>query len=256
MTAVGGERDRINTIFMTLFSFSPLHEITGADVPDAHAFIQTARCDVSRVGRNGHGRDSVLDLESENACVVLDIPETNRAITRARSNISTVRCKVERINVLLMTGEGVTDCPCLNIPDLYINISSSFLGSTTGITYANDLVFRPRSQIPAIRTEAYTADVEISFCGWHTFSKVADLFTGANIEDLCRSVTSRGYIATVLAEAHTTDHALMRQIVYEIHVKSTLDAWVKDGVPIFALTLQMRRKFLRVEFGQLIADLI
>jgi len=40
----------------------------------------------------------------------------------------------------------------------------------------------------------------------------------------------------------------------EIHVENTLYSWIEDGKPIVALTLEMRRESIRVEFTKAVAN--
>ena len=113
-------------------------------------------------------------------------------------------------------------------------------------THPNDLVLRARSQVPPIRTEAHTPDIQIPFLRRLVVLQMADLLARRDIEDLRRAITARSHESPIMAEAHTAHHALVREIEHQLHVQTTRDARVEDGVPVLALALEVRRELLGV----------
>lgn len=113
------------------------------------------------------------------------------------------------------------------------------------VPHANDLVLRSSCKIPAIRAEANTADVKVSFAVIAIVLEVADLLASVDVKDLCGSVASGGHKPSVVAEPNTADNTLMRKVMDEIHVQSSVYLWVKDGVPVLALTLQVWWELVR-----------
>ena len=49
----------------------------------------------------------------------LNIPDFDSLVTTARAEPLAIARKIERINILSVTGEGVTNLLCLDIPDLF-----------------------------------------------------------------------------------------------------------------------------------------
>ena len=117
------ECDRIDTIFVTMFAFCPLDELTILSVPDADALVQASSGDELVVRRDGDGSDAILDLEGKYALVLLDIPQTDRAVTRAGCDVAPIGSEVEGVNVLVVTGELVANDFGGNIPDLNSTVS-------------------------------------------------------------------------------------------------------------------------------------
>jgi hypothetical protein len=70
------------------------------------------------IGRHGHRGDTVLDAQSVDQLAVEDIPQTNGLVTTARSNVTTVAGKVQRVDILLVAAEDMLDGACSNIPNL------------------------------------------------------------------------------------------------------------------------------------------
>lgn len=88
--AARAERDRINTIFVPLLTFRPLDQHTGRRVPDAYALVETASSDKATVGGDGDGCYAVFYLKGENTLILLDVPETNCTIARARCDMASI----------------------------------------------------------------------------------------------------------------------------------------------------------------------
>lgn len=101
-----------------MLSFRALHNTARLDVPDPHALVETTGSDVAIVGRYGDSSDTVVNGETQDALVFLNVPESDRAVTRARSDVSTVGSKVQRVDVLIVPGKAVPDAMLRDIPDL------------------------------------------------------------------------------------------------------------------------------------------
>ena len=83
---------------------------------------------------------------------------------------------------------------------------------------------------------------------------MTDLFAGGNVKDLCAAVAASSHESPVMTEPNAANHALVRKIVHEIDIKSTMHTWIEHCMPVLALTLEMRRELVRLEIGQLVAD--
>lgn len=115
---VRGESNRVNAILMTNVTFQTLHKVPTARVPDANALVKRTSCDEAVVGRDGDGRNAVLDGELKHLLVGTDIPKTHSTVTASRGNETTVAGKVQGVDVLVVAGELVPDLTGLNVPNL------------------------------------------------------------------------------------------------------------------------------------------
>lgn len=121
------------------------------------------------------------------------------------------------------------------------------MGRKEGTTYPDNLVLGTRCKIPSIRTEAHTPNVQIPVLRRAVVLKMAHLFPRVDIEDLRASIAAGGHESPVVAEAHTTDYALVRKVVHQIHVQSAVHTRVEDRMPVIALSLEMRRELIRLQ---------
>lgn len=80
------------------------------------------------------------------------------------------------------------------------------------------------------------------------------LLAALDIVDLRAAIAARGDEPTILAEAHAADHALVRKVVDQLDVQPSLHSRVEHRVPVLSHSLQVGRKLLGVEIGQLVAD--
>lgn len=122
------------------------------------------------------------------------------------------------------------------------------------MTYSDDLVFCASRQIPAIRAEAHTTNVQVAVRNRGCVLQVRDLLAGLDVVDLRAAVATRRYKPSVLAEANAAYHALMSQVVHQLDVQPPLHARVEDGMPVISDVLQVRWELLGVEVRQLVAD--
>lgn len=107
MATIRRERDTVDAILVALFAFSALNKNTSLGIPDADALVQATRSDEAVVGRDGNSGNAILDLKSENALVLLDVPKSDCAVAGTRGDVTSVGSEVERVDVLLMTRELV-----------------------------------------------------------------------------------------------------------------------------------------------------
>lgn len=119
LLAVGREGDRVDGVSVTIRTLEALCEVASVDVPHTDALIKRAGGNIVGVGGDGHGGDTILDGEGEGVGTLLDIPESDGAITTAGRNGAAITREVERVNVLLVAGEVVANRPSLNVPNLF-----------------------------------------------------------------------------------------------------------------------------------------
>lgn len=233
-----GEGDRIDAVLVALLTLRPLDQSSLLRVPDTHALVQRACGDEPAVRRDGDSGDAIFDLEGEHALILLDVPQPNGAVSRTGRDEAAIAREVERVDVLVVSGEGMTNLLCGDVP------------------HPDDFVFGTGSEVSAIRTETDATDVEITVLLGVVILQVADLLARVHVKDLRAAVTSSRDVIAVRAEANTTHHALMREIVYQVNIEPTDHPGVEDRMPILTLPLQMWWKLVWVEFRQLVADLI
>ena len=118
VATVGGESNTVHTVLVSLFALGTLDENASLGVPDADALVQAACSDEAVVGRDRNGGNSVFDLESQNALVLLDIPKSDSAVAGAGGDVTTIRGEVQRVDVLLVARELVENALASNVPDL------------------------------------------------------------------------------------------------------------------------------------------
>lgn len=117
--AVGREGDRVHAVLVTVRALEPFQEIALVEVPNPDALVERAGGDVLSVGGDGNGRDAILNGQGEDVSALLDIPKADSAVATAGGDGASVASEVQRINVLLVTREGVANLLLVNIPDLH-----------------------------------------------------------------------------------------------------------------------------------------
>lgn len=127
---------------MAVRTLEALEEVALVDVPHAHALVERAGGDVLGVGRDSNGRHAVLNSEREGVAAGLDIPETNGPVTASGGDSSAVASKIERVDILLVTGESVADGSGLDVP--YLGpVSVMRQNYRCPFTYPDQLVLPP-----------------------------------------------------------------------------------------------------------------
>ena len=124
------ECDRIHAILVTFNAIQTLREITSASVPHSHTLIQRSCRDKGTIRGHGHCSHPIFDLECQNFFTCINVPDSDRMIPTARCDELAVTSEIKRIDVLFMTGEGVLDCLCGNVPDLIATVSSLVRGES------------------------------------------------------------------------------------------------------------------------------
>lgn len=112
------ESNAVNTVSMAIRALEALNQVSSGSVPDTNALIKRSGSYVAAVWRNSNSGNAVFDAENEFLFAIDDIPETDSLITTSGSDVAAVSGKVERINILFMSGEDVFDCAASNVPDL------------------------------------------------------------------------------------------------------------------------------------------
>ena len=89
--------------------------------------------------------------------VGFEIPQTDTAVTTAGCNDLAVPSEVQGVNILLVSSELVLDSSGRDVPDL-VSVSK-LQGQLKNLAYSDDFVFRARSKIMTVGTEADTPNV-------------------------------------------------------------------------------------------------
>ena len=103
---------------MAVGTLQTLEQVAHLDVPDPYALIQRTGRNELGVGRNGDRRDAILDGERQVAVARLQIPDPDGPVATAGSNGAPVAGEIERVDVLVVTGERGADLSLLDVPDL------------------------------------------------------------------------------------------------------------------------------------------
>lgn len=249
--AVGRERNRVDGILVPVRTLEALDQVARGGIPDADTLVERSGCDVLGVGGDGDRGDPVLDAKSEDVLTSLDIPEADRAVATTRSNRAPVTSKVQRIDVLLVTGKSVADRPRRDIPNL--NMLASFRRSE-GATYSNQLVLGSSSKVPPVRTEAHAADVQVAHRIDRLVLENGNLESGLDIENLGRTVASGRDKFSVVTEPDTADDTLVLQGVEKVDIEHARDLGVEDGEPISFDLFLMCWETLQIQLRQGISD--
>lgn len=109
--AAGREGHGINRIFVTIWAFKTLDQEPSVDVPDAYAFVKRPSRNILSVRRDCDGCDTIFDSQRQSIGALLYIPKTNSPVAAPGCDGSPVTCEIQRINVLLVTGEMVSNGP-------------------------------------------------------------------------------------------------------------------------------------------------
>ena len=117
------KRHTIDTVLVAVLALESDDKLARLDVPYADALVERSGGNVQVVGRDGHGGDAVLDGEVGDLHVGVEIPETDTPVAATRCNNLAISRKIERVNVLLVTGELVLDATAGNVPDLVADVS-------------------------------------------------------------------------------------------------------------------------------------
>lgn len=193
--AVRRESDRVDGILVSIRTLEALDKISSSDIPDPDALVEGSSSDVARIGGDRDSGDTILNAERHDVVATLDIPQADRTVTTSRCNGAAILGKVKGVDILLVTGECVTDLARGNVPN------------------ADQLVLSTGRKVLAVGAEADTSDVQVSSSVGGIVLKNADLLSSVDIENLSGSVAASGDILAIVAEANAADDALVLQSV-------------------------------------------
>jgi hypothetical protein len=128
LVTVRREGHRVDAVFVALAAFEALDQVATGRVPHADTFIERSRGDVASVGGDGDGGDAILDAEYEDLLADVNVPKTDRLVAAAGGDMSAVTREIEGVDVLFVTGKGVTDLPVLDIPNLARLLDTNSVG--------------------------------------------------------------------------------------------------------------------------------
>lgn len=223
--------NRVNGIFVSIWPLETLNQVASSNIPNANRLVERSGSDEAGIWRNGNSGDAILDAERHNVSTSLDIPQTDGTVTRSRSDGTSISGKVEGVNILLVTREGIPDLPLSNIPD------------------TDKLVLSTSSEVLSIWRETDRSDVQISASIDGVVLEDADLLSSDNVENLSTSVTSSRDVLSVGREANTADNGLVLKSVEEINIEELWHSWVENGEPIAINFLLALWQTLQIEFS-------
>jgi hypothetical protein len=122
------------------------------------------------------------------------------------------------------------------------------------LTYSDQLILSTSGKIPSVWTETNASDVKITNRVNRLILKNANLLSSEDIENLCRSVATSGYILSVMTESDTADDTLVLKSVEKINIENSWDFWVEDGKPIGFDLLLVGWQTLQIQFGKRISN--
>lgn len=211
----------VDAVLVALGALEALQEIAHLNVPHPDALVERAGGHVLGIRRDGNGSNAVLNSERQSVHAALDIPKPDCPVATARGNGAAITGEIERVNILIVTLEGVANLSLLNVPNLN-QVSTGLLRLNPWRqklnTHPNQLVLGASGKVLAIRTEAHTPNVEIPVKINALILKHANLFARGNVVDLRRPITTSRNILAVMAEPHTADHTFVLERVDQIDV--------------------------------------
>ncbi len=212
--SVWSEGDRVDRVLVSVWAIQTLNKIPSGDVPNSDTLIKGSSSDKPSIWRNSNSRDAILNAERHDVLLGLDIPETDSAITRSRSDGSSISGEVEGVDILLVAWEGTLDSVGGNIPN------------------TDQLVLSTSSEVLSVWTEAHTSNVQIATSINRIILQDAKLLSSRDVEDLCTSVTTSRDIPSVSTEANTADDTLVLKRVQQVDIKNPWHSWVVNGEPV------------------------
>lgn len=114
------ESNGVNTVLVALGTFETLNEISSSCIPDPNAPVERSSSDVAAIGGDCDGGDAVLNAQSQLLLSIHHIPQANALVTASRSDITAVTSEIERVDILVVSREDVSDLASSNIPNLYL----------------------------------------------------------------------------------------------------------------------------------------
>lgn len=110
----------VDAILVAMFALKSDDKLAGLNVPHTDTLVERPSGNVKVVGRDGHGGDSVLDGEVGDLHIGLEIPKADTPVATTRGDDLAISSKIERVNVLLVTGKLMLDSTASDIPDLVV----------------------------------------------------------------------------------------------------------------------------------------
>jgi len=129
------EGDTIDAVPVALLTLEAHDEAARVGVPDTDALVKRSGCHEAAVGRDGYGRDAILDGKVKHLLIGFEIPETNAPVPASGCNNPAVLGEVQAIDILLMAGELMLDGTGVDIPDLVTSVARSS-SNARGIEYS------------------------------------------------------------------------------------------------------------------------
>lgn len=99
------------------------------------------------------------------------------------------------------------------------------------------LIFGAGREVLAVRAEADAANVEIAILIDVLILQRRHLLARLHVVDLRRAVAARGQVLAIAAEANAADHAVMSQVMHQVHIQHALHFGVEHCEPIRPLSL-------------------
>lgn len=264
VTAVGCERDRVDTVLVSVGALETLHQVSCRRVPDTNALVERAGRNVVTVGRHGHSGNTILNAQGVHKLAVQNIPKAHSLVTTSGSDVAAVTSKVKGVDVLLMSGKDVLNRTSGNIPNLseqekkpkladWQQTDNTNCNQLDGISYPNLLILGTSGQVLSIRTEANATDVKVTVLIYAFILQSRNILAGGNIEDLSRTVASGRNVLAIAAESHAADDAVMDKMVHQLDVQNSLHLRVENRIPVGTLPLLRRRQVVRVPVGETVS---
>jgi hypothetical protein len=142
-------------------TFKTLNQISTGGIPDTDASIERAGRDIASVRRDSDSSDAIFDAQNENLLTNLDVPEADGLIAASRSNMTAISGEVERVDILFVTCEDISDLLRLNVPNLDPQ-SANRTSCQSRLKYPNQFVFSTCSKKLAIRAETNAPNIKIT----------------------------------------------------------------------------------------------
>jgi hypothetical protein len=199
---------------VTIWTLETFNEISSSGIPYTNTLVERSSSDIFGIRRDGDSCDTIFNAESQNILPSFNIPKSNCAVTTARSNCATVAGEIQRVDILLVASECISDGPGGNVPD------------------SDQLVLGTSGKVSSIWTEANASDIKISNSIYWLILENANLLTGNYIKNLSWSIATSSNILSIVAESDTANNTFVLKSVNKINIKHTRNFWVENGEPI------------------------
>lgn len=121
------ESNAVDAVLVAIGALEALEQVSHLHIPHPDTLIKRAGGDELSIGRDGDGRDTVLDGERQIAIARLQIPDPDGPIATAGSDGTSIAGEIQRVDILIVAGKRRADLPRGDVPNLDGRASSAHI---------------------------------------------------------------------------------------------------------------------------------